>query len=121
LRAKRAIGPTKLKILAIIRSCQDNGKPPHGYEIWKILQHAFHSYLEDRDLRNVYHHLDDLHELELISKTADEREGNLLPRQIYLLSHNGEQLQARYHRYLEICTRDLLVYPQLFGAQGLEE
>ncbi len=115
MHPKRAIGDTKLKILAIIRSCQDNGKRPHGYEIWKILQQAFHTYLEDKDLRNVYHHLDDLHELKLITKTADEKEGSLLPRQFYSLSDGGEQLQARYHRYLEICTRDLLANPQPFG------
>jgi hypothetical protein len=116
--AKRAIGHTKLKILAIIQGYQDSGRHPNGSEIWKMLQQAFHTYLEDRDLRNVYHHLEDLCELQLITKSEDN-DGETLPRQLYCLSQSGEELKERYNTYLEICASNLPTHSRL--ARNTEE
>jgi hypothetical protein len=66
-KPKGTIGGTKMKIMALICNNSDCGMESYGYNIWQSLKSNFHIYLNDNDIRNVYHHLRGLCELDLLS------------------------------------------------------
>ena len=96
------IGETKFKILAIIYFNELRGIATYGYDIWRLLKESFHSYLDDGDLRDVYRHLEDLNEAELIKKGAKQATNTAPKRQLYSLTDKGKELKQKFSRYLQI-------------------
>ena len=101
-RKVRTIGETKRKVLAIIYDNEIHGTPSYGYNIWLTLEKKFHSYLDDRDLRNVYHHLKDLNKAGLVEKGANQLSNNAPGRQLYTLTQKGKEWKPKFKRYLQI-------------------
>lgn len=101
-RPSGTIGETKLKILAIIHHNQSNGSPSYGYCIWRTLKTYFHCYFDHLSLRNVYRHLNDLSELELIDKEVDRSNNEGPERYLYSLSKKGRDMENRFIKYVEI-------------------
>jgi len=97
-KPKGCTGSTKMKILAIIRLNEDRSHESYGYSIWQCLKDNFHIYLNDNDIRNVYHHLNDLCALNMLVK-KEEHEGS---RCLYELTKLGAKLYDRYEPYLTI-------------------
>jgi hypothetical protein len=107
-----------MKIMAIIYNNQDSGTESYGYLIWQSLKELFHIYLNDCDVRNVYHHLKELYELDLIermdSSQIDELyELDLIERMdssqidankrcFYTITRKGIEMKRRYDPYIEI-------------------
>jgi DNA-binding PadR family transcriptional regulator len=96
------IGSTKLKILAIIYLNESHGTATYGYDIWKILKETFHSYLDQGDLRNVYRHLKDMEELDLIKRGPSQMVKDAPKRQPYFLTEKGKRLRGKFARYADI-------------------
>ena len=67
-KPSRTVGETKLKILAIICHNELHGIDSYGYNVWRNLKKRFHSYIDERDLRNVYRYLRDLDNAGLVKK-----------------------------------------------------
>ncbi len=86
-----------MKILAIISENKDNGQESYGYDIWKTMKNQFHIYLDDSDIGNVYHHLNDLCALNYVSR-GDEVEG----RCFYNITEEGMSLKSKYGQYIDI-------------------
>jgi DNA-binding PadR family transcriptional regulator len=101
VKPKGTTGATKMKIIAIICHNCENGVDSYGYTIWQALKEYFHIYLIDNDVRNVYHHLKELTELDYIVR--DERLNNdPSKRCLYQLTEKGRALEGRYVPYLDI-------------------
>lgn len=96
MQSKR-IGETKLKIIAIIHH---NGTS-HGYGIWTFLKEKFHCYLDDKSLRNVYHHLDDLKKLGLLKNNSSQNNRNAPQSLQYELTNEGRLLKDKFNLYLK--------------------
>lgn len=95
------MGSTKMKILAVICFMSESGLVCYGYNIWQALKSYFHTYLNDDDVRNVYHHLKDLCELGLVNRMNVD-DPSCSWNCIYALSEKGRGIQTRFDRYLEI-------------------
>jgi chromosome condensin MukBEF complex kleisin-like MukF subunit len=94
-----SIGSTKKKILAIIyKNCKE-GEDCYGYSIWQCLKENFLIYLNDCDIRNVYHHLNDLCEMNYIHQIESGEEDN---RTLYRIAPGGLGIRDQYQQYLEI-------------------
>jgi DNA-binding PadR family transcriptional regulator len=91
-------GATKMKILAIICNNCDDGQESYGYDIWRIMKESFHIYLDDKDIGNVYHHLNDLCALNYVSRDDSVPDG----RCFYNVTDEGRAVKTRYSRYIEI-------------------
>lgn len=92
-------GATKMKIMAIICYNGENGNESYGYSIWQTLKEHFHMYITDDDIRNVYHHLNGLCEVNLISR-EDAQSGDM--RCFYNMTEQGFASKEKYRQYLEI-------------------
>ncbi len=90
-----------MKILAIISSNAENGQDSYGYDIWKTMKDQFHIYLEDGDIGNVYHHLNDLCALNYVSR-GDEVDG----RCFYNITEDGLSLKPKYGQYIDIMVKE---------------
>lgn len=95
-------GATKMKILAIICQKGENGVESYGYDIWKTMKEQFHLYLNDNDIGNVYHHLNDLCGLNYVTKSDDELYG----RCFYSMTEEGLSLKDKYLQYISILNED---------------
>jgi DNA-binding PadR family transcriptional regulator len=93
-------GATKMKILAIISANTESGQESYGYDIWKNMKDHFHIYLDDGDIGNVYHHLNDLCTLNYVTR-EDEIDGKCF----YNITEEGTALKGRYEQYLAIMKR----------------
>lgn len=82
---KSHISDTKLKILSIIWYINNHGENAYGYKIWKMLS-RFHNTL---DLRNVYHHLNELERTNLIRYKSMIKVKNAPPQKVYELTDKG--------------------------------
>jgi len=91
-------GATKMKILAIIYQNNDSGHESYGYDIWKTMKDQFLIYLNDNDIGNVYHHLNDLCSLNYVTRN-DEEEGRCC---YYKITDDGLAIRAKYEQYLAI-------------------
>ena len=91
-------GATKMKILAIIHNNSDLGVESYGYDIWKTMKEQFHIYLEDNDIGNVYHHLNNLCNLKYVSREDEAIDGKCL----YMMTEEGLALKNRYEQYINI-------------------
>jgi DNA-binding PadR family transcriptional regulator len=100
-KPKGTTGATKMKIMAIIRHNCERGEVIYGYNIWQSLKDIFHIYLTDSDVRNVYHHLKELADLEYIVRDEEYRK-DAVQRCLYHMTEKGMALENRYLPYLEI-------------------
>jgi len=98
-KPKGSIGATKMKIMAVICHNGECGRDSYGYRVWQALKSHFYVYLNDCDVRNVYHHLNGLCELGLIERLQTPEDAD---RCLYRLTEKGRNLQDRYHPYLEV-------------------
>lgn len=103
-KPKGTTGATKMKIMAIVCHNCECEKESYGYEIWQSLKGFFHMYINDCDIRNVYHHLKDLCNLELLER-IEELDLDSNKRCLYQLTAKGRKLRSRYAPYLEILQR----------------
>ena len=101
VKPKGTTGATKMKIMALICNNQNSGRESYGYTIWQSLKELFHIYLNDCDVRNVYHHLKELCDLDLIVK-ADSPVTGVDKRCYYTITDKGLEMKIKYDPYLEI-------------------
>lgn len=97
-RPQGSIGETKLKILAIIHH---NGAS-HGYSVWTTLKEKFHVYLDEQSRRNVYHHLQDLHDLGLVKRGTSQTSENSPTTYPHRLTDKGKELESKFRKYLNL-------------------
>jgi hypothetical protein len=97
-------GATKMKIMAIIYYNSENGHESYGYSIWQTLKDKFILYFDDNDIRNVYHHLNGLCDINLITR-ADPQSGD--SRCFYNMTDEGFAQKERYSQYLQILHQGL--------------
>jgi len=99
-----ATGATKMKILAIICYNGSCGQDSYGYSIWQVLKNKFHTYMNDDDIRNVYHHLNGLCELRLL-----ERDDPISfdSRCIYRMTEAGYAYKEKYILYLNLLEKEM--------------
>lgn len=90
--SKFHISDTKLKILTIIWYISAHGEYAYGYKIWKML----FKFNNTPDLRNVYHHLDELERMALIKYKKVIRTKNTPPQKVYELTDEGINVVARH-------------------------
>jgi len=95
-------GSTKMRILAIICHNSENGRQTYGYDIWKTMKQRFHTYMNDSDVGNVYHHLTDLYTLNFISRVDESPDG----RCYYRITDEGLALRGRYRNFIDILERE---------------
>ena len=103
-KPKGTTGATKMKIMAIIRHNCEHGEVAYGYTIWQSLKDVFHIYLSDSDVRNVYHHLKELADLDYIMREEGHQD-DPTKRCLYQITERGMTLEDRYLPYLEIVRR----------------
>lgn len=99
-KPKGSTGATKMKILAIVCHNGECGRESYGYGIWQDLKKNFYTYLNDNEVRNVYHHLHDLCKTDLLLRV--EETDMVLNRCAYKLTEKGKSLKDKYRHYLEI-------------------
>jgi DNA-binding PadR family transcriptional regulator len=90
-----------MKIMAVIRHNCERGEVAYGYTIWQSLKDIFHIYLTDSDVRNVYHHLKELADLDYIVRDEKYQE-DAVRRCLYNMTEKGMALEDRYLPYLAI-------------------
>jgi len=101
VKPKGTIGSTKMKIIAVIHHNCSNNMDTHGYTIWQTLKTSFYVYLDDNDVRNVYHHLKGLCKLGYLEK----RDPDTRVRCCYNITEKGMLLAGRYEPYLRVLDR----------------
>ncbi len=98
-KPKGTCGATKMKIMAVIRTHENVGKKSYGYNIWQCLKGNFYTYINDNDIRNVYHHLNDLCGLGYLTKIP---EGSVDGKQCYKVTEAGIEFEQKYSPFMEI-------------------
>jgi DNA-binding PadR family transcriptional regulator len=102
-RKQGSIGKTKLMMLAIIYHLEKKRESPYGYAIWQILKRVFKSHLKPMDVRNVYHHLQDLTRMEYIEKREAQVVKGVPDRQLYALTRKGRKFtEDKCRSHLEL-------------------
>lgn len=104
-KPRGSTGSTKMKIMAIIHYNSVNNIDCYGYAIWQHLKDIFHTYLNDCDIRNVYHHLNDLCSMRYIEKNLESKEDN---RSLYKITSNGLSIKEKYQQYLSILEEKMI-------------
>jgi len=105
-RKQGSIGKTKLRMLAIIYHLEKKSRQPYGYAIWQLLKQVFKSYSKPTDIRNVYHHLQDLMKLRYIERKAVQPTKGAPNRHIYTLTEKGRKIAAKkYEEHMETLER----------------
>ena len=103
-KPKGTCGATKMKILAVIYNNEQYGQESYGYNIWQNLKNEFYTYLNDNDIRNVYHHLNDLCTLGYIQKCP---EGSDDIKQCYRITQSGVNIEEKFRPFVEILMNNL--------------
>ena len=98
-KPKGTCGATKMKILAVISVHEELGKKSYGYNIWQCMKSNFYTYMNDSDIRNVYHHLNDLCSLGYIIKCPEASDE---VKQCYRMTDSGKALKEKYTPFVEI-------------------
>ena len=98
-KPKGTCGATKMKIMAVISAHEELGKKSYGYNLWQCLKTNFYIYMNDGDIRNVYHHLNDLCKLGYIKKCPEESDD---VKQCYKMTDSGKALREKYKPFLDI-------------------
>ena len=102
-KPKGTCGATKMKILAVIHSNEQSGDVSYGYNIWQSLKDNFYTYMNDNDIRNVYHHLNDLCSLGYIRKCPEASDDI---KQCYRITSSGSGIQEKYNHFLEVLKKN---------------
>ena len=97
-KPKGTTGSTKMKILSVICFNQECGNESYGYNIWLDLKQSFFMYMNDNDIRNVYHHLNDLCRLGYLQRDKTQEESG---KCLYHLTNTGLNVRPRFDMYLE--------------------
>lgn len=105
-KPKGTCGATKMKILAIISAYEELGKKSYGYNIWQCMKTNFYTYMNDSDIRNVYHHLNDLSSLGYIKKCPEASDDI---KQCYRMTDAGKDIRIKYEPFLGILDKCELV------------
>lgn len=95
-------GATKMKIMAVIYNNEQYGLESYGYNIWQSLKEEFYTYINDNDIRNVYHHLNDLCSLGYIRKCPES--SNAI-KQCYRITQSGINMEEKYRPFVDILTK----------------
>lgn len=98
-KPKGTCGATKMKILAVISVYEKLGKKSYGYNIWQCLKTKFFTYMNDKDIRNVYHHLNDLCVLGYIKKCPEASDD---VKQCYKITDEGNGLKEKFAPFVGI-------------------
>jgi hypothetical protein len=98
-KPKGTCGATKMKILAIITHNSNCEKDSYGYNIWQTLKKQFYTYMNDNDIRNVYHHLNDLYNLGYLNRNEGPKNCS---KCFYELTLQARTLEKRYQKFLKI-------------------
>ena len=98
-KPKGTCGATKMKIMEVISAHEELGKKSYGYNIWQCLKNNFYTYMNDNDIRNVYHHLNDLCSLGYIIKCPDMSDD---VKQCYRITESGTGLKEKFTPFLNI-------------------
>ncbi len=98
-KPKGTCGSTKMKILAVIYNNEQYGHESYGYNIWQSLKEEFYIYMNDNDIRNVYHHLNDLCSLGYIKKCP---EGSDDIKQCYRITQSGIAIEEKFRSFVDI-------------------
>ena len=98
-KPKGTCGATKMKIMAVISAHEEIGLKSYGYNLWQCLKNNFYIYMNDSDIRNVYHHLNDLCGLGYIAKCPEDSDDI---KQCYRMTESGKALQGKYQPFLDI-------------------
>lgn len=102
-RKRGSIGKTKLMMLAIIYHLEEKREKPYGYVIWQILKRVFKSYLKPADIRNIYHHLQDLTRMEYLERRETQTAKGVPDRQIYILTEKGRKIaETKCREHLQV-------------------
>jgi len=101
-KPKGTCGATKMKILAIISHCGETKDEAYGYSIWQKLKEKFYIYMNDSDIRNVYHHLNDLCALGYISRSEGTDD---CPKCFYAITPTADALQHRFQKFIDILVK----------------
>jgi hypothetical protein len=96
-------GATKMKILAVIQNNEHLGNLSYGYNIWQSLKENFYTYMNDNDIRNVYHHLNDLCSLGYIRKCPDTSDEI---KQCYRITAQGTGIEEKYRHFLDVLEKN---------------
>ena len=99
-RPRGSIGDTKLKLLAILHYNEKTGEFSYGYGIWKMMNQRYNCCLGEDGLRNVYHHLENLHNLGLVVKNSNHLVEGAPERHLYGLTTKGRSLHREYEQYM---------------------
>jgi DNA-binding PadR family transcriptional regulator len=98
-KPKGTCGATKMKILAVISVHEELGKKSYGYNIWQCLKKNFYTYMNEKDIRNVYHHLNDLVTLGYIQKCPEASDDI---KQCYKITDAGNGLKEKFAPFVGI-------------------
>lgn len=99
-RPKGSLGETKLKLLAVLHSNEKTGDSSYGYGVWKMMNQRYRCCLGDDGLRNIYHHLENLHDLGFVMRSSNHLIEGAPERHLYDLTSKGRELYEKYGRYL---------------------
>lgn len=102
-KPKGTCGATKMKILAVIHSNEQIGDVSYGYNIWQSLKDNFYTYMNDNDIRNVYHHLNDLCSLGYIKKCPEASDEI---KQCYRITSSGSGIREKYSHFIEVLEKN---------------
>lgn len=100
-KPKGTTGATKMKIMAIVCHHNELGQESYGYCIWQSLKNFFLMYLNNCDVRNVYHHLKELCKLELLER-SEVLDLYANKRCLYKITTKGRTMRNKYDPYLKI-------------------
>ncbi len=98
-KPKGTCGATKMKILAVIYNHEQRDMESYGYNIWQCLKEYFYTYMNDNDIRNVYHHLNDLCGLGYIKKCSQDDDEI---KQCYKITQAGINIEEKYRPFLNV-------------------
>jgi hypothetical protein len=104
-KPKGTCGATKMKILAIISHNEESREESYGYSIWQCLKDNFYTYMNDKDIRNVYHHLNDLCGLGYLSRSKRSED---CPKCFYELTPQAITFEQRYTKFVKILKQNYL-------------
>lgn len=102
-KPKGTCGATKMKILAVIHNNEQCGDVSYGYNIWQSLKENFYTYMNDNDIRNVYHHLNDLCSLGYIKKCPEASDDI---KQCYRITSSGSGIKEKYSHFIEVLEKN---------------
>ena len=66
------------------------------------MKEKFHVYLDEQSRRNVYHHLQDLHDLGLVKRGTSQTSENSPTTYPHRLTDKGKELESKFRKYLNL-------------------